>query len=459
MKGFVPTPPAVVDQMVSLLFDGRQPDASARVLDPGCGRGAFIDGVIRWSRAHGRQTPMITGIESDPCHASHTASRFADEPTIDIRQADFLRSGPEQYDYVIGNPPYVSIAALTPAERDEYRRGYETAVGRFDLYLLFFEQALSMLKPGGRLVFVTPEKFLYVNAARPLRRLLRDLDVEEIRFLDEDTFEGLVTYPLVTTLSMRDSTRATRVLHRDHRTSTVDFAGSDASWLPAILGHAPGHEGSVLGDICRRISCGVATGADAMYTLRDGDLDDGLRGFAYPTVAGRQLRRNSGLRTTHSMLLPYAPDGQLLDELALGALGTYLREPRRRERLLARSCTVRKPWYAFHETPPMTDLLRPKLLCKDITDAPFFVVDHAGSVIPRHSVYYIVPHDPAMLDELASYLNSATARRWLELNCQRAAKGFLRLQSQVLRHLPLPDSLAGCEAAEGADAMPDLALV
>jgi hypothetical protein len=43
-------------------------------------------------------------------------------------------------------------------------------------------------------VFITPEKFLYVETAAPLRRLLSGVDIEEIELANEETFVGLVTY-------------------------------------------------------------------------------------------------------------------------------------------------------------------------------------------------------------------------------------------------------------------------
>jgi hypothetical protein len=182
----------------------------------------------------------------------------------------------------------------------------------------------------------------------------------------------------------------------------------------------------------------VATGADSVFVVRDAELDPGLRAFAHPTVAGRQLLPGQPVRSLHSMLVPYGPDGRLLPEGHLGQLRSYLSGLGRRERLLARTCATRKPWYAFHENPPLTELLRPKLLCKDISASPFFVPEPSGRLIPRHSVYYIVPRDADSLEPLAQYLNSAPAQQWLRDHCQRAANGFLRLQSHILKRLPVP---------------------
>jgi len=62
MKGFVPTPTATVDLMVERLFKGRPPHKESRVLDPGCGHGVFIEGVLRWCGRQNVPRPFIVGI-------------------------------------------------------------------------------------------------------------------------------------------------------------------------------------------------------------------------------------------------------------------------------------------------------------------------------------------------------------------------------------------------------------
>jgi SAM-dependent methyltransferase len=425
--------------MVDKLFASAAPPAGARLLDPGCGEGEFIAGVIRWCAEHRRALPHVIGVEADPRRASVAAKRFAAIPNVEIRNSDFLASSSDQFDFIIGNPPYVPITDLTIGERDSYRSEYATARGRFDLYLLFFEQSLRLLKPDGRLVFITPEKFLYVDTAEPLRHLLLIRHVDELDFLDEETFADLVTYPLVSTIGPL-STQQTIVLHRDRRITKVNLEGT-RSWLPLILGGDHRSSAATLSDACIRISCGVATGADSVFVMADAKLPPDLCAFAHPTISGRQLTEGARLVTRSSMLIPYDEDGSLLPEWKLEGLGQYLKEPARHAKLIARTCVLHKPWYAFHENPPMVELLRPKLLCKDITASPFFVPDYEGKIIPRHSVYYIVPRAPSQIDALAAHLNSPASNEWLRLNCQRAAKAYLRLQSQTLKRLPIPVEL------------------
>ena len=157
LKGFVPTPKNIVDTMVNKLFDKNHPTADSDVLDPGCGTGVFIEGIIRWCESKKLQIPKITGVELNPEHISK-AKKLEQYQSVTIIQKDFLISEKHHYNYIIGNPPYVSIINLTEQEKKCYREGFKTARHRFDLYLLFFEQALRLLEPDGRLVHGAPPR-------------------------------------------------------------------------------------------------------------------------------------------------------------------------------------------------------------------------------------------------------------------------------------------------------------
>ncbi len=462
MRGFVPTPAAIVDVMVAKLFAANPPSKMSRLLDPGCGLGVLIAGVLRWCEQNDQSVPKIVGYETEPDRRRQAALRFRDRAEVEILEKDFLGECLGTFDYVIGNPPYVPITALSEQEKMAFRRRFLSARGRFDLYLLFFEQALRLLTPSGRVVFITPEKFLYVNTAEPLRRLLASHRVREIEFVSEETFGHLVTYPTITTVDgTATSSGPTSAILRDRRQRNLAFPRDGGSLQPLFHGESSVDidTGLTLGDICLRVSCGVATGLDSVFVQKTNSLEPGLTPFAFPTLAGRELSRShSGLKSRESMLVPYDRKGRLLPLESLHALGSYLSHKSVRARLEMRTCARRKPWYAFHDSAPLPDILRPKLLCKDITAEPHFWVDRAGAIVPRHSIYYIVPHDSSKLEELKDYLNGPTAAAWLRANCQHAANDFLRLQSSILKRLPLPLSFAATDLAEDSDPTGNLSL-
>ena len=128
MKGFVPTPPETVDSMVELLFRGRTPRPDNTLLDPGCGTGEFIDGVIRWCQRRRLALPRITGVESDARHLPSLREKYGRLRAVHIEHADFLAGGQTLCDFIVGNPPYVPITGLSEAEKAQYRAQYTTAL-------------------------------------------------------------------------------------------------------------------------------------------------------------------------------------------------------------------------------------------------------------------------------------------------------------------------------------------
>lgn len=442
MKGFVLTPPATVDLMVERLFQDRAPRRDSRLLDPGCGQGAFIEGVLRWCRRNGTQCPEIVGIDLDPAKLRHAKQHFASDGRVRLVKGDFLTRNLGSFDYIIGNPPYVGIEALSEAERSQYRQLFQAAGGRVDLYLLFWERAIHVLNDAGRIVFITPEKFTYVETARPLRRMMSRYQLDELLYAPEDTFQGLTTYPVIATLNKRVPERATTIQLRDGTSHAAHFPILGESWQP-VIHRSPSLGGArTLSDIALRVSCGVATGADDMFLFDRAQLPAGLSPFARPAIAGRDLRPGHPLQTPHRVLvMPYDEEGVLLPLGSLGELADHLQQDGVRQRLEARTCARRKPWYAFHETPPLPHMLRPKLICKDIAKEPYFWIDADGGNVPLHSTYYVVPGVPQLLEPLFHFLNSHEVRKWLFANCQRAANGFVRLQSTVMKKLPVPDEL------------------
>lgn len=448
MKGFVPTPASTVDMMVQRLFQGKSAQG-LRLLDPGCGHGAFIEGVIRWCAAQGCGCPEIVGIELDPEKLAVARARVGHHPAVRLLEGDFLTREFDSFDLVVGNPPYVGIEDLSEEERAIYRGRFATARGRLDLYLMFWEKALRLLKPDGRIVFITPEKFTYVETARPLRKLMALHEIEEIQFVPEDTFPGLLTYPAITSITRRATKRQVLIRLRDGATHMATLPLDGESWQAAIH-RSPGLAGTAtLEDVAVRISCGVATGSDKTYLFRPDDLPPGCEAYSRPVIAGRELRPGSPMPAPRQFLLmPYDGQGRLLPLEQMGSAADYLRRPAVRRRLEARTCAERKPWYAFHETPPLRELLRPKLICKDIAKEPFFWIDYSGHLVPLHSTYYIVPFDAALLEPLARFLNSSAVKDWLRANSHRAANGYVRVQSAILKRLPVPEAFAGAAAQQ-----------
>lgn len=95
------------------------------------------------------------------------------------------------FDVIIGNPPYVAITGIDFNLRRIYEKMYQTAVGRFDLFMLFLEKSINLLKEGGFLGFIIPNKFLTNNQSQRLREyILEKGKIRSILFTQEKVFSS-----------------------------------------------------------------------------------------------------------------------------------------------------------------------------------------------------------------------------------------------------------------------------
>jgi tRNA1(Val) A37 N6-methylase TrmN6 len=235
-KGYFQTPQKVVELMVSILFEARPPTPKDHILDTGCGPGDFISGIIRWCDQNKVALPRIIGVELDSSHADTAKRRFKEFTEITIEETDFLLQPYSKYNYIIGNPPYVPITSLTDEEKKLYKPRFDTAIERFDLYHLFFEKSLKSLEKEGRLVYITPEKFINTSTTKPLRKLLAKMQVRKIEFLDEDTFKGLTTYPTITVVDNFPYLEDTKITFRDGTVKMVRLPINGESWSSVLNG-------------------------------------------------------------------------------------------------------------------------------------------------------------------------------------------------------------------------------
>ena len=79
----------------------------------------------------------------------------------------------EGFDIVIGNPPYISLQKKWTDQESLAKKykgyGYKTFAGRGDIYALFCERGLELLRDGGHLCFITSNKWLRTSYGGELR--------------------------------------------------------------------------------------------------------------------------------------------------------------------------------------------------------------------------------------------------------------------------------------------------
>lgn len=80
--------------------------------------------------------------------------------------------GLQAFDIVIGNPPYVSVKAISANAKQAYSKTFETGKGRFNLFTLFLERGQKLLTSNGQLSYILPDSLFSHTEYRHIREYL-----------------------------------------------------------------------------------------------------------------------------------------------------------------------------------------------------------------------------------------------------------------------------------------------
>ena len=177
--GKIYTPDYIVDFMLENIIDRTAIDnqlVNNTILEPSCGNGQFIRGLLRFTEKH---NVFQNKQEQYDWFVNHVVAMDIDEVALNelkdflvvyfdnehhifdnIICADSLKYdfGNREFDYVIGNPPYIQAKDL-PVETLDYLKNNFVSCKKHkcDIYYAFIEKFSKMSK---HLIFVTSNSFL-----------------------------------------------------------------------------------------------------------------------------------------------------------------------------------------------------------------------------------------------------------------------------------------------------------
>lgn len=151
------------------------------ILEPSAGTGMFIDELIKENK-----NIRIEAIDINDEAISILSEKYKNVNNLTIRKTDTLLD--EQLDYmsstngyytkIIGNPPYGAWQDYE--KRDLLKKRYNGQYVK-ETYTLFLYRCISLLKNNGRLSFIIPDTYLFLNMHSKLRKfLLTNTKIEEI---------------------------------------------------------------------------------------------------------------------------------------------------------------------------------------------------------------------------------------------------------------------------------------
>ncbi len=101
------------------------------------------------------------------------------------------------FDVVVGNPPYVLVQNLTDNMFQYFYKIYNVAQYKIDLYQIFIEKGLKLLKNNGYISHITPNTFLKNKHSVNLRKMILQKSLISVRLYNFSVFENVSVDTLV----------------------------------------------------------------------------------------------------------------------------------------------------------------------------------------------------------------------------------------------------------------------
>jgi len=340
--------------------------------------------------------------------------------------AEIMKSG--GFDAVIGNPPYVRIQTSGKADLVYFSSHYETAAGNFDIYCLFVERGINVLRPKGLLGFIVAHRFYKTDYGEGLRQFItkRQLLSKTIDFDGFMVFEDASINTCLLFLERAKNREFFFAKARFIKRPPDDLAkqlnaldqkngasGFDSGWLATSrFTSAPWvfiwkkeesiwqklmGVGQFLPDVTTHIFQGVKTGADGYYIgqkIRErGDSEflvfehEGRpveieKDLLKPLIKGGEMRRYRIGPTQKRILFPYSK-GVLLHQHVLAKqypkAWSYLL--RHKSFLSNREEGKMKGtgWYGYTRSQALTTMFLPKIITPDYYARASYCLDVDGS--------------------------------------------------------------------------------
>ena len=204
------------DYIIDFIINEIQPKENDTNLDPSCGCGAFLVGLTDYyKRTFDKSIRNIVkenifgsdileyNIHRTKLILTIYALQFGEylkETDFNLYHQDSLRADWKQnFDNIVGNPPYVKFQDLSDENRNYLAKHWTTVEGgTFNLYFAFFELGYKLLKPTGKLGYITPNNYFTSLAGEALRRyfqyqkcVTRIIDFSHKKVFDAQTYTAI----------------------------------------------------------------------------------------------------------------------------------------------------------------------------------------------------------------------------------------------------------------------------
>ncbi|MGL5470298.1 MAG: Eco57I restriction-modification methylase domain-containing protein [Shewanella sp.] len=362
------------------------------------------------------------------------------------------------FDIVIGNPPYVRASRLTTSYKKKLKQKFPRLYcGSADLYTYFIASGISNIDKHGILVYISPATFIRAKSGAPLRDwLLKNASLDTFIDLDETKiFEDADLHTAIYAFSKHQTlSKNIQYQHIKDEKELNSLVGGNISLTPvsvdAQLGSGWAFHASQssldeysrifsgcvkLQDFGIQIYSGIRPGYSAAFFLNAKQYEKfspKIRDkWIKPLILPSNIKKWSGHKNINYMIV--IPIGTtLVDQEIISFLAPH-------KEALERRVEVRnkEQWYTLRSCSYYNEMEKQKIAFPDLSAHQRFSLVEQGIYIPDGA--YIIDTTNLVL---LGILNSNLAKQYFVHRCSSVgnlkSKGRFRFKKEFVKDFPLP---------------------
>jgi len=382
------------------------------------------------------------------------------------------------FDVVIGNPPYVRVQSIKSNYKDEsklYEETYQSATGKYDLYVLFMELSFKMLKKDGKLSYILPHKFLISDFGCGIRAYLSEHKAVEklLHFGSEMVFKDASAYTCIITLSHNNKQLQFKHLSQKNIFDIFEYDSIEYDKLNSNKWNLTNQNTTNLllklnkqplkvKDIFSGVYQGIVSVGDDIFMLSGSIKDNIFNGYSKelgktvklesnilkPILKGQDIKRYSSLDTSLYIIYPHYLDTNNKtkpyeeDTFKIKYPLTYEYLLNFKEHLIAKKIKYKtnpKYWYSLHRSREISILEAKKIITPQLQNNPNFTYDMNQTYSDAGGYNLIRNKD--IKEDFKFYLallNSSIMWFFIKNTSAEFSGGYYYFKTKYIEPFPLP---------------------
>ncbi len=340
-----------------------------------------------------------------------------------------------EFDFVVGNPPYISYLDLDDETRLKTRTNFSScAKGKFDYSYAFIEKGLQLLKQNGRMIMITPANMFKTVFAENLRDMIKPQLTHIIDCSSKKIFDKVLTTPAITIY--KKGCQSNILIYKEifdsgieqERTISKDSLVDKWNFTDYVSSGT-----KRFGDLFKASNC-IATLANDIFIHSEnenGKLDIDVEPKAL-RIAKSPKSEQFGIK--QKIIFPYYYQKGVLKNYSereisvkFPKLMAYLNS--KKKELESRDSDTSAKWYEYGRSQALRHINQKKILISTIITKTVRVYELDAVTVP-YSGIYIIPKSDASLDEARLILQTERFYNYLLTKGVKISGDSIRISSK-----------------------------